>query len=379
MSTRHDNGPLVGLLSDLVAIPSVNPMGRTGGAYGEGELAGYVLEYLRRSGVDAVRDEFLPGRPNVTGRIDVGAPATVMLEAHLDTVHAERMEIPPFSPEVREGRLYGRGACDTKGSLAAFLHASTSLLKRPGALRHNVVLAAVADEEYLFTGARRLIEQKVNVDYAIAGEPTRLRVVRAHKGVTRWKIVTRGKAAHSAYPEAGENAIYTMAQVVQRMETHAADLLAGKPHPLLGTPTLSVGVIEGGQTVNIVPDRCWIDVDRRTLPGETTETVLAPIRRLLAEVEGATLEGPYLAVAGMEIPESSPIVRLLANAISEERGDATVESAQYATDAGIYNGAGIPAVVFGPGDIARAHTSNEFLELSELESAASIITRFLTA
>ena len=379
MSTRHDNGPLVGLLSDLVAIPSVNPMGRTGGSYGEGELAGYVLDYLRRSGVDAVRDEFLPGRPNVTGRIDVGAPATVMLEAHLDTVHAERMEIPPFSPEVREGRLYGRGACDTKGSLAAFLHAATSLLKRPGALRHNVVLAAVADEEYLFTGARRLIEQKVNVDYAIAGEPTGLRIVRAHKGVTRWKIVTRGKAAHSAYPEAGENAIYTMAQVVQRMETHAADLLAGKPHPLLGTPTLSVGVIEGGQTVNIIPDRCWIDVDRRTLPGETTETVLAPIRRLLAEVEGATLEGPYLAVAGMEIPESAPIVRLLANAISEERGDATVESAQYATDAGIYNGAGIPAVVFGPGDIARAHTSNEFLELSELESAASIITRFLTA
>ena len=381
MSEFRKNTPLVALLADLVAIPSMNPMGRarTGVEYSEGPLATYIADFLHKNRVDAALDEVAPGRPNVVGTIDVGAPTTVMLEAHLDTVHADTMEIPPFSPEVKNGRLYGRGACDTKGSLAAFLFAAISLLNQPGSLRRNVVLAAVADEEYRFSGARRLIQRGMKADYGIAGEPTRLRIVRAHKGVTRWKIVTQGKAAHSAYPERGENAIYMMAQVVQRMEYHAADLLSEKPHPLLGPPTLSVGVIEGGQTVNIVPDRCWIDVDRRTLPSETTETVLAPVRCLLAEVQGATLEPPYLAVTGMEVSETAPIVRMLGNAIREETGGVTIESAQYATDAGIYNDAGIPTVVFGPGDIAQAHTSAEFLELSELEAAVAIIRRVLTS
>ena len=380
MKNLGENTPLVSLLADLVAIPSVNPMGRalTGAEYSEERLAAYVADYLRRRGVDVSLDEFAPGRPNVVGRIDVGSPTTVMLEAHLDTAHADSMEIPPFRPEVKNGRLYGRGACDTKGSLASFLYSATSLLDRPRSLRHNVVLAAVADEEYRFSGARRLIERGVTADYAIAGEPTGLRIVRAHKGVIRWKIVTRGKAAHSAYPERGENAVYMMAQVVQRMETHAADLLSDKPHPLLGPPTLSVGVIEGGQAVNIIPDRCWIDVDRRTLPSETTDTVLAPVRCLLAEVQGATIEPPYLAVAGMEVAENAPIVRLLASAIREVCGEVTIESAQYATDAGIYNCAGIPTVVFGPGEIAQAHTSVEFVELSQLGSAVAIIKRVLT-
>jgi acetylornithine deacetylase len=374
------NRPLVGLLADLVAIPSMNPMGRarSGAEYSESRLAEYVVEYLRRNRVDATLNEVAPGRPNVLGRIDIGSPTTVMLEAHLDTVHADSMEIPPFTPEVKNGRLYGRGACDTKGSLAAFLFSATSLLNQPSSLRHNVVLAAVADEEYRFTGARHLMEQGVRADYAVAGEPTGLRIVRAHKGLTRWKVVTRGKAAHSAYPDRGENAIYLMAQVIQRMETHAADLAAEKPHPLLGVPTLSVGVIEGGQAVNIVPDRCWIDVDRRTLPSETAETVLAPIRCLLSEVQGATIEPPYLSVAGMEVAEDAPVVRMLGNAIREVCGMVAVEAAQYATDAGIYNHAGIPTVVFGPGDIAQAHTSVEFIELSQLESAVAIIKRILT-
>lgn len=378
MSGVKWNTPSVALLADLVAIPSMNPMGRsrTGPEYSEGDLAAYVADYLRRNSVDVSMEEVEPGRPNVVGTIEVGARDTVMLEAHLDTVHVDGMEIPPFTPEVRGGRVYGRGSCDTKGSLAAFLFAVTSLLKT-GSLRRNVVLAAVVDEEYRFSGARRLVGSGLRADFAVAGEPTRLRIVRAHKGVTRWKVVTQGRAAHSAYPERGENAIYSMAQVIQRLECHAADLLAERPHPLLGTPSLSVGVIEGGQTVNTVPDRCWIDVDRRTLPGEATDDILGPVRCMLAEVAGALLEPPYLDVAGMEVDGKSPAVSLLADAIRAAQGEVIIESAQYATDAGIYSGAGIPTVVFGPGDIAQAHTAGEYLDLAEFDSAIAIIQHLL--
>jgi acetylornithine deacetylase/succinyl-diaminopimelate desuccinylase family protein len=380
MSASEKRDSVISLLADLVAIPSMNPMGRarTGAEYSEGKLAEYVADYLRKNRVDVVLDEVAPGRPNVVGKIDVSAPTTVMLEAHLDTVHADSMQIPPFNPEVKEGKLYGRGSCDAKASLAAFLYAAVTLLKWPRSLRHNVVLAAVIDEEYRFSGAQRLIEKGVDADYAIAGEPTRLRIVRAHKGVTRWKIVTKGRAAHSAYPERGENAIYSMAQVLQRLEAHAEDLLVAKHHPLLGSPTLNVGVIEGGQAVNMVPDRCWIDVDRRTLPDETMEGILGPLRDMLAEVGGTTVEPPYLAAAGMEVPDNATVVRLLADAIREETGDVIIEGAHYATDAGLYNRAGIPTVVFGPGDIAQAHASIEFMELMQLQQATAIIKRILT-
>ena len=372
--------PLVALLADLVAIPSVNPMGRerTGTDYGERGIADYVAAYLRRHGVDCEVDEVVPGRPNVIGRIDAGAPATILLEAHLDTVHVDTMTIPPFTPEVRRGRLYGRGSCDTKGSLAAFLFAACGMLaqgKKPGV---NVVLAAVADEEYQFTGALHAVARGLKADFGIAGEPTQLHIVRAHKGVTRWKIVTRGLSAHSAYPTRGKNAIYTMGRILTRLEDYALELGQEPPHPLLGPPSLSVGVIEGGQAVNIVPDTCVIEIDRRTLPGESIESVLAPVRRLLKEIPGWEIVPPHLAVEPMEVPRASRAVALIEESVAHVTGTATVEGANYATDAGIYNRAGIPTIVFGPGDIAHAHTHNESIDLAELHAASSIIHHLLS-
>ncbi|HMK38264.1 MAG TPA: M20/M25/M40 family metallo-hydrolase, partial [Bacteroidota bacterium] len=268
--------PLVRLLADLVACASVNPMGRgkSGRQYREEDVADCVNGYLRSHGVDTSVSEISPGRPNVTGFVDAGAEKTLLLEAHTDTVHADSMTIPPFSPEVRNGRLYGRGSCDTKGSLAAFLHGLCSLLDGGGKLAYNVIILAAADEEYQFTGALHAVAHGLKADFAVVGEPTGLRIVRAHKGVTRWRIVTRGLAAHSAYPERGKNAIYAMARVLQRMEAHGDALRAASPHPLLGSPSLSVGVIEGGEAVNVVPDRCVAEVDRRTLPGESAGEVL---------------------------------------------------------------------------------------------------------
>ncbi len=371
---------VVRLLADLVAIPSMNPMGRgrAGKHYEEQALAEFIGSFLRRHDIDVQTQEVAPGRPNVIGHIDAKALQTLLLEAHLDTAQVEGMTIEPFDPRIRDGRLYGRGSCDTKGSLAAFLQGTVAVLATPQKLSFNIVLLFVSDEEYRFTGAQHAVKCGLKADFGIAGEPTRLAIVRAHKGVTRWRIITKGVAAHSAYPDRGRNAIYAMSKVVDRLEEHGNRLLAGERHPVLGTPTLSVGVIEGGQAVNVVPDRCWIEIDRRTLPGETAENAIESVKAVLQDSPDLELEAPYLSVAGMEVAEDTPIVQRLARSIKEIAGTAAIEAASYATDAGFYNSAGIPTVVFGPGDIAQAHTKEEYIELHQLHQAVDIVRRFLT-
>lgn len=371
--------PVVKLLADLVAIPSMNPMGRarSGREYSELALAEFLTAFLRERGIDVQLQIVAPGRPNVLGYVDARASKTLLLEAHLDTVHADNMAVEPFQPTIQDGKLYGRGSCDTKGSMASFIQAVLNGLQA-GSLKQNVVLLFVSDEEYRFTGAKYAAAQGLKADAGIAGEPTQLRIVRTHKGVTRWKARTRGVTAHSAYPGRGNNAIYTMAKVVSRLEEYAGRLLQQAPHPVLGTPTLSVGVIEGGQAVNIVPDRCWIEIDRRSLPGETVHAILEPVRSLLHDIPNWEFDEPHLSVAGMDIPEDAAIVQQLSASIKQVLGGCIVESAQYATDAGIYTAAGIPTVVFGPGDIAQAHTDSEFIELKQLEQAVHIVERLLT-
>lgn len=375
MSMDH----VVQLLSDLVAIPSVNPMGRgrTGAEYGEQAIAEYVLSYLKKHSIDAELQPHVPGRPNVVGSVSVGARQTLLLEAHLDTVHVDSMTIDPFKPLVRDGKLFGRGSCDTKGSMAAFLQAVVNAVGSGKNLRFNILLLFVSDEEYRFTGAQHAARKGLSADFGIAGEPTRLRIVRTHKGVTRWKIVTRGIAAHSAYPERGKNAIYSMSKVIGRLEDLAQELSASHPHPLLGTPSLSVGVIEGGQAVNIVPDRCWIEIDRRTLPHETADGVLEPVRAVLEGLSDWEMKEPHLSVAGMEVAASAFVVQELSRSIGDVCGSSVIEGAQYATDAGIFNAVGIPTVVFGPGDIAQAHTDMEHIELDQLHQAVEIIGKVL--
>ena len=371
--------PVVRLLADLVAIPSVNPMGRarSGNEYSEQSLAEFIAAFLKKHSVDSELQQVGPNRPNVIGYIDAKASQTLLLEAHLDTVHADGMTIDPFSPLIRDDKLFGRGSCDTKCSIAAFLQAVVNVVQSHRQLEYNTLLLFVSDEEYRFTGAMHAARNGLKVDVGIAGEPTQLRVVRAHKGVTRWRIVTKGLAAHSAYPDRGKNAIYAMSKVIKKLEEYAAELPRKKGHPVLGRPTLSVGVIEGGQAVNIVPDRCWIEVDRRTLPGENIEVILDPVRDFLRNLPDWEFESPYLSVAGMEVAEDSHIVQILARSINDVLGSVTIEAAQYATDAGIYNGVGIPTVVFGPGDIAQAHTDAEFVELQQVRQAVNIIQRLL--
>ena len=373
--------PVVSLLSDLVAIPSMNPMGRgrSGPEYSEQSLAEFICSYLRKHSLDAEMQPGIPGRPNIVGHVSVGATQTILLEAHLDTVYADSMTIKPFDPLVRDGNLFGRGSCDTKGSIAAFLQAVTNAAKKAGKVRYNIILLFVSDEEYRFAGAQHAVKKGLQADFGIVGEPTQLRIVRAHKGVTRWKILTNGIAAHSAHPERGRNAIYSMSKIVGRLETYAAELNSAAPHPVLGSPSLSVGVIEGGQAVNIVPDRCWIEIDRRTLPNESMQTVIEPVRSLLHGLSDWEMKEPHLSVSGMEVSATAPVVQALTGAVKPVRGDVVVEGAHYATDAGIYNAVGIPTVVFGPGDIAQAHTDTEYISLEQLDDAVAIIERLLTS
>jgi acetylornithine deacetylase len=371
--------PLVSLLADLVAIPSMNPMGsgRTGPEYSEARIADYVAAYLRRNMIDVETYEVAAGRPNVLGYVSAGADSTLLLEAHTDTVHVDSMTIPPFDPVIRDGRLFGRGSCDTKGSLAAFLHSVSAIVAGKGSPKFNVIIAAIADEEYRFSGARSAVERGLKADLGISGEPTRLAVVRAHKGVTRWKITTHGVPAHSAYPEQGENAIYRMGAVLRRLEAYAKNLRESRSDPLLGPASLSVGVISGGEAVNVVPDRCVIEIDRRTLPGESREEILSAVHEALRGESDWEGESPYLSVEGMDVAAGSAVVNLLSGAVREVTGSVNVEAAQYATDAGIYNTAGIPTVVFGPGDINDAHTRRESIELESLMTTSHIIRRLL--
>ncbi len=370
---------IVKLLEELVAIPSMNPMGsdRTGPEYSEGAVADFLASFLSRNGIDCETYEVMPGRKNLVGFVDAGAKKTIMLEAHLDTVPADNMEIDPFNPALKDGRIYGRGSCDTKASLAVFFGTAANVSVRRRDMKYNIQLLATCDEEHGFSGARAAAERGLRADFAVAGEPTGLRIVRAHKGVMRWKIKATGKASHSAYPELGQNAIYAMAKAVNRIASYASRLRNGRKHELLGSPSLSVGIINGGHTVNIVPDKCTIEIDRRLIPGETKESVLEAVTSLLNGLPSLEVEEPYLIAPSVNVDPSSEIVVALSRAVEDTLGEVVVEGANYATDAGVFNEAGTPSVVFGPGDIKDAHTSTESVDLSQVESATNILERLL--
>ncbi|MGI8643432.1 MAG: M20 family metallopeptidase, partial [Thermomicrobiales bacterium] len=275
MDTEH----VVSLLQDLVAINSVNPAYPEG--KGEAAVADYVERYCRRIGLDATRQPVLPGRDNIVATITVpGATGTLLYEGHMDTVGLGLMGAAGLAPEVRDGKLYGRGACDTKGSLAAMLVAFEHLLEHRADLTINATLLASVDEEYAYRGVLAYINSDLPATAAVVGEPTDLRVVVAHKGCVRGTITVTGRAAHSSEPHLGISAIDGMADVLIALRA-LGPMLAARQHPLMSPPTLTVGTIEGGTGHNIVPEQCTIVYDRRTLPDEEPGTVLAELDAVL--------------------------------------------------------------------------------------------------
>jgi acetylornithine deacetylase len=371
-----DRSEVVSLLSDLVRIPSVNP--RVAGGGGEAEIGRYLVDRLRALGLAPTATEVFPERPNVLVAVPGQAGGRHLLfDVHTDTVPPSAGQADPFTPRLEGDRLYGRGSCDTKASAAAVILALASIL--PIRERRATITAAFTmGEELGHEGARHLAASGFRADAAVVGEPTSLDVVAAHKGVVRWRMVTMGRSAHSATPEKGCNAIVKMAAVIRALEERLIPQLARRSHPLLGPSTLSVGRIEGGLQVNMVPDRCAIELDWRILPGETWDGVrkeleasLAPARAGDSEIQ-FVIEEPYQAFTGMETPLDAPIIRLAQEAVRRIAGQRPVCGVAYCTDAAELSKAGIPCVVLGPGDIAQAHTSAEYVEIQQVVKAAAI-------
>jgi len=365
------------LLRELVALPSVNPAFAVGeGARtAEGQVVEFLAAMARQAGLEVEVRKVFPRRPNLLVRL---APRgrmrqRILLAAHTDTVDGAPEQ---FRPQVRAGRLYGRGACDTKGSLAAMWAALAEAAVSPGRPRATeIVFVGLVDEEHGQSGSRALARSGMRAGLAVVGEPTRLRVVTAHKGNLWLKLQTRGKSAHGARPDLGHNAIHDMARAVALLQTAYAKSLRNRRHPLLGRPTISVGSIAGGTQPNIVPDSCVAFADRRTLPGETERSVCRELRALLRAhgLRVAIADSKVGPCLPLETDPGLPAVRLLM-ACAGQTAPAGVD---FFCDAGVLAQAGIPSVVFGPGDIAQAHTANEWVSLRAVERATLILTRFL--
>ncbi|MBN2024782.1 MAG: M20 family metallopeptidase [Pirellulales bacterium] len=387
--------------AQLVAIPSVNPMGRdaAGPEFFEGRLTDHLEGLFARLGLPTLRQPVAPGRENILARLDGTIPpdrggAVLLLDAHQDTVPVEGMTIEPFRPEVRDGRLHGRGACDTKGSMAAMLSAVARLAESPPPDMPTVILACAVNEEFGFTGAAslaglwtdppagaRFISRRP--DAAIVGEPTGLDVVVAHKGAVRWTCRTHGKAGHSSNPDAGANAIYRMARALAVFERYQAEGVGHAPrHPLCGGATLSVGTIRGGISVNTIPDLCEIEIDRRVPPGESPEDayrhVLDFFARHWREPFDVEHMPPALVLPPLSDDANGPLGQSLADAVEAVIGRCCTIGEPYGTHAAIYAAAGVPSVVFGPGYLEQAHTRDEWVPIEHLEQAAEVLYRFVS-
>ena len=387
-------------LADLVRRPSVNPMGRdvSGPEYLEGRVTEYLIQRFTTAGLPWARQPVAPGRDNVVARLEATVPdAPVLLwDAHQDTVPAEGMTIEPFTPLVRDGRLYGRGACDVKGGMAAMLSALERLRVAGGPRRATVIFSATVNEEFGFSGAKALTRLwgaasllpgdtaarglvTARPVAAIVAEPTGLDLVMQHKGAVRWRIRIRGRACHSAFPEQGVNAIYPAARAILAIEALAAELLGRHATHPCGPPTLSLGTIHGGAGVNLVPDLAVLEVDRRLLPGESPaaarDEVIARVNAACGPA--AEHDEPFVESAGLPdaaaSPAAAPWIDALAAAARAGGAAARRTAARYGTNASVFAEAGVPGVVFGPGSIAQAHTADEWIDLGEVAAAAAAL------
>lgn len=366
------------LLAELVAIPSVNPafLPARHPHAGEGDVAEFLAGRSRRARLDVEFQPILPGRRNVLARLRPGGKVrqTILLAPHLDTVNV--VNDAQLKPVKRNGRIYGRGACDTKGSVAVMFQALCDLAAMKSRPRETeIIFVGLVDEEQGQEGSRYLARKRFHADLAVVGEPTRLALATAHKGSVWLNVETRGRSAHGATPWCGRNAVLEMARVVEALETDYAAQLARKKHPLLGAGTVSVGTIRGGTQTNIVPDHCIIGVDRRTLLGESERATRLAMsaflksRGLQAKVSNVKLK----PCPALETKTNLPLVQQFLGTLRQKRA----VGLHYFCDAAVLAGGGIPSVVFGPGDIGQAHTADEWIAISQLERGHAMLLRFL--
>lgn len=367
------------IAQELVRFPSVNPDYDPASA-GEGAVTAWIENWGRVHGFTVCRQPVLPGRENVLLQFRNGADHPhFMLNGHTDTVGVGGMTIAPFGGEVREGRLWGRGASDMKGPLACMMAAALRLKNAPSTWRGTLTVACMADEEFRFRGVTAMLEQMARLpDFAVVGEPTRLRVVRGCKGCLRFAIHALGRAAHSSKPHEGRSAVVAMAHAILDLERHFTTRLTQIAAPGFGTSTGSIGLITGGTGVNIVPEHCAIQVDIRLLPGQDwratyDEIVLLSDNWLAKLTDGIRFQfdPPSVVDPSFELPAHHPLVQTACRVL----GQPTPDVVFFSCDASKIAARGVPVIVLGPGDIAQAHTVDEFIALADLEAGTEAYVR----
>ncbi|HEY8855289.1 MAG TPA: ArgE/DapE family deacylase [Candidatus Dormibacteraeota bacterium] len=369
-------GDLQKLVCELVAIESVNPdLVATGS--GESKIAAFVASWLAAEGLAVQVVEPVPGRASVIGVLaGAGGGTSLILNAHMDTVGAGGMK-DPFAPIVREGRVYGRGAYDMKGSLAAIMIAAREAKKLK--LHGDVIVAAVADEEVASVGTAAVLK-RVEADAAIVTEPTEMRLCLAHKGFAWLEVETRGVAAHGSRPDLGVDAVGHMGRILTEVLKLDRRLHAGRGHLLLGTGTIHASLIEGGQELSTYPARCVVKLERRTIPGEDGASALREIEEVIA---AARKEDPALEASARLLMERPPsqlgadsfVTEAVEKAATEElRRKPEVIGVAYWMDMALSNAVGIPTVAFGPSG-EGAHADVEWVDLASLETCVQVYLR----
>ncbi len=379
LSARSPAARVVQLLSDLIAIPSVNvhPI-QSDECNPEAGMIEYLTGYLAPLGCDIELRDVRAGRKNLFARLKGrDRTRTLALEAHTDTVGVQGMTIPPHEPKIEANRIYGRGSCDTKGSLAAFLEAFRRVAESGELPPWDVLLLATMGEETGCEGAAALAAQGFKADACLVGEATFCKPMIAHKGSIWFKITTQGQTAHGSTPHLGINAIYRMRHVLNALESLVPQRLAAVKDPLLGSPTLSCGIIRGGEKPNVVPGQCTIQLDGRVLPGTDPQKfmndVLLWVRSAAGDAAGPLTAHSMEQSPAFQIAPEHPFVKTVLAASRKLLGDqAAPIGGAFFSDAGPLSAAGTPCIIFGPGDIAKAHAPDEFLDLTELTRAADI-------
>jgi acetylornithine deacetylase len=398
---------VVDLLGELIALPSVNPrLAVPGEPCGEEPLTRRLVQFATEAGWRWALQPVHPRRANFLTLVPGERGDLLLWEAHQDTVSTDGMEIEPFRATVRDGRVYGRGAADVKGPMAAMLTALRQATQGPSRQRPSVLLACTVNEECGFTGARALAEiwqqptggvsfegegtltlaevRQLQPSAAIVAEPTELNVVAAHRGIVRWQCVAHGRAAHSSRPEHGANAIYAMMSVVGAIEEFHRGVLAARPlDPWCGPSTACVTTIHGGTGANTVPDRAIIDIDRRLTPEEEPQAAFQELVGYVAEhteLGECRLEhqAPWMQSRGLTIGANRALAERLQEVIRTTGVNSEIIGVPYGTNAASIAAAGIPAVVFGPGSIDQAHTADEWIAFDQLERAVDVLFRVAT-
>jgi acetylornithine deacetylase len=371
--------PVVDLLRELVAIDSVNPSLVEGGA-GEAAIAHFIGEWMRHAGFDVRVDEIAPGRVNVVAVAEgVGGGPTRMLCGHTDTVGVDGMAAP-FAPDIRDGRLYGRGAQDMKGGVAAMMAGAAAWLTAGRRGSGRVIVAAVADEEYASIGAEA-VAREWRADEAVIPEPTDLDLGVAHKGFSCAEVIVHGRAAHGSRPADGRDAILRMGRLLNRIEARDQNLRKTHAHALLGAPSMHTGTIRGGSSLSTYPAECVLQVERRTIAGERTSVCVEELEQMAAalraedpefecEVRLLLARPPYL------VSPDANVLHSLGAAVTQRFGTRPVTGLSYWTDAAILGEAGTPTVIFGPRG-AGLHGVEEYVELDDVIGCRDVFASWL--